>query len=195
MFRATLVCALLLSASSRAGAQDYGWTLSGSATNPLYNVIPPTTDVILIYLWFWCSYPNDGISAARFSLEHPTDATIFSFEPSPGVLNTGTPDDLSLTISECPQGSFLAGQFLVQHTGDGSFSLCLGPATLPPYPNVSYGCADPDQPLQNATMGLVATQYSDEPCAYSPNFFGSCEPAVSVEEFSWGRIKALYRIQ
>jgi len=196
MSRVTLICALLVFASSRAGAQDYGWTLSGSATYPLYNVIPPTTDVIPVYLWFWCSYPKDGISAARFSLEHSKTISIFSFEPSPGVVNTGTVDDLSLTISGCPQGSFLAGHFLVQDTGDGSFSLCLGPALLPPYPNVSYGCADPDQPLDNATMGLVATQYSfPEPCAYSPNFFGSCEPKVSVEEFSWGRIKALYRIQ
>jgi hypothetical protein len=148
MLRVTLICALLLTAFSNVRAfPEYGWTLSASPTDPLVNSIPATTEITPVYLWFYCSTQADGISGARFVLDYSPQVTIFSFVPSSGVVNSGTIDEPVLAISGCPQGSFLAGRYLLQAPSSGNISICLGPPGIPPGANVSYGCTNPDQPF------------------------------------------------
>jgi hypothetical protein len=49
----------------------------------------------------------------------------------------------------------------------------------------------PNQPGENATIGYSAGFLN--PCILHELFFEWCRPTIAVEDFSWGRVKALYQ--
>jgi hypothetical protein len=176
-------------ADSRQDA-EIGWTLSASDTDPLDNFGPATSDTLSLYLWLWCSRPDmEGVSTANFALGTP-GLTVHSFEASPGVtdLSPKSPGSFDLTFANCPPGSFLVGRLRVQNIA-GSYEVCLGSEFQP---DSSTGCASPSTAVENAFIGYGAG--FSPPCMTEPSFFdGFCEPAVSVADESWSRVKAWYR--
>jgi hypothetical protein len=188
-----LLFVLVLLAPDLAFPSGYplaGWTLSRSSTDPLDNIGPATTDTLTVYLWLYCTLDIlGGVSGAKFSIFGGVD--VFSFEPSPGVSNSGTIHDLDLTLSGCPPGSFLAGEFLLKGIhGASIWDVCLGPGKDQP-DNLTWGCDMLNDPTDNATIGYSAGQYV-LPCAIDETFFDMCEPPIPVSSLSWGRMKSLY---
>ena len=79
-----------------APAEDYGWSLSGSSTDPNVNTGPAVASTpFFVYLWLVCS-PIDGISATEFSMS--TGFFDAGFTPLNGVLNAGNSVDLLLAV-------------------------------------------------------------------------------------------------
>ncbi|GJM43709.1 MAG: hypothetical protein DHS20C21_05510 [Gemmatimonadota bacterium] len=181
----TIACLLSLVVASGAMAEDYGWRLSFSNTDPADSTATvPATTPHSVYLWLNCTN-LDGMSAAEFTAQFPAGFFGHGFTPMNGVLNAGNATNLLLAVGGCPMRPFLAGEFgpYLDFTGAGG-SWCLVPS--PTGNNVTVDC-DPVSPIahDNAITG----------CATNGNAIcrtGTCEP-VSVEGTSWGSIKTLYR--
>jgi hypothetical protein len=186
-----LLAALVL-VPSIATAQDplFLWTLSASDTDPLQHGGPASDEPFPVYLWMYCSWPDQfpvGLASAEVELEHPGPGpvNVLSFTPSPGVVNTGTADNLVLSVAGCPTGAHLMGYFTV--TGPPDFALCLfaGPT--------SYSCDNPTQPTDfSPYIGFTA---GDEPsvfCGVNDDYFEFCNPPTSISPLTWGRVKSLY---
>jgi hypothetical protein len=90
----------------------FAWTVSSSPTNALDNTGPIGPGVIDLYLWMFCEFGTNGMSAAEFALGG--DLNVLSFTPVNGVLNAGTDVELRLAVGGCPQGPFVAGIITVQ---------------------------------------------------------------------------------
>ena len=100
-----------------ASAEDYGWSLSGSSTDPNVNTGVAAASVPFnVYLWLVCSAPansppqGDGISAVEFSLS--TNLFNAGFTPLGGALNAGDGTDLLLAVG----GAVLFSGYIVYDT-------------------------------------------------------------------------------
>jgi hypothetical protein len=179
--------------ATEAVLPDFGWTISESATDPLDNFGPATTDTLTLYLWLYCTDSSTGgVSGATLWLNYDPNLEVFPFEPQSGVVHSGSLVwELDLSLPDCPPGSFLAGSFKVRPlVGSGYFELCLQGDIAGSGPSTSYGCAAPNVPRDNATIGYGAGYV---PCIGYADFFDhNCFPAVPVIPNSWGRIKAHY---
>ena len=84
----TIVSVLSLVVASGAMAEDYGWSLSGSAADATVNTGPAVASTpFSVFLHLECA-PFDGISAAEFSMS--TNFFDAGFTPLAGALNAGT---------------------------------------------------------------------------------------------------------
>ena len=176
----TIVFATLL-LSNAAFAADYGWSISGSSTDPEINSgsVAPGLPANL-YLWLNCS-PVDGISAVEADVQ--VNGLLFlSFVPLNGVLNAGASTALLLAVGGCPTAPFLAGSLSVLNLGAGG-DICLVPSAANGT-NGSVNC-DSVNPLlfDNAIAGFST---SGAGCV-------SMDCTTSVESTSWSEVKGLYR--
>ncbi|GJM43508.1 MAG: hypothetical protein DHS20C21_03500 [Gemmatimonadota bacterium] len=180
-----VVAALLLAVVPSAIAADYGWNLSGSATDPWVNMGEVVAgEPFQLYLWLACS-PHDGMAAAEFSLVHTY--VNGGFTPLHGALNAGNSTDLLLAIGGCPVGPVLVGVWsLIDFVAEGG-QACLGPS--PGGLNATVDCDPIDpQPRENAVVGHGTNGVY--PCQ-----FGGIEHCVGTGRggLTWGETKALYR--
>ena len=162
----------------------YSWSISASSVDPYVHIAPATPGVLLSYLWLLCC-PQVGMSQAEFGLVSTTPANvIFGFAPTNGFVNQGSARSLLLSATGCPCGPVLAGtiQTFVNTTG----SLCIGPSNFGA--QVTADCSS-EQTLHE--MDWTGLGLSQDPCIEIEGL--PCEPSVSLEERSWGRIKATYR--
>ncbi|GJM43710.1 MAG: hypothetical protein DHS20C21_05520 [Gemmatimonadota bacterium] len=181
----TIVSVLSIVMASSAMAEDYGWSLSFSDTDPNVQAANvPATTPHSVYLWMACTQA-DGMSAAEFSAVFPAGFFGHGFTPLNGVLNAGDANNLLLAVGGCPVGPFLAGQFgpYLDFTGAGG-AWCL--VASPTGNNVTVDC-DPVSPVANANAIVGCATNGNVACNT-----GACG-TVSVEDSSWGSIKTLYR--
>ncbi len=97
------------------GQETYGWTISGSSTDPFVGT-GSLEAIDFVYLWLACSEgvdPNGpGVGGAAFDLI-PNGLDILGFENGEDVINIGTPTQLFLALIGCRDPPFLAGMILV----------------------------------------------------------------------------------
>lgn len=192
----TLALLVLTSGSAWAGIlASSGWTISASDTDPFDTLGAASADSANLYLWLFCaSDTTSGASRLRVALS--VGGSFVSFTPSAGVaLSSGAPSfpetgALDITLPGCPTGPFLAGTIRLKPSGP-SYSICfLGSAESG---WGMYPCSTPTVVQDIASIGYAA---AESPCVSDlPWFMGgdpSCPPAVSVEQTSWGSIKAFY---
>jgi hypothetical protein len=96
------------------GTGYFQWTISASAGDPYVNVAEaPDT----LHLWCSCGVDEEGddagldLSFAEFGVSG--DLEVLEFTPGPGVLNSGTHDDLQLAIAGCRSGWVYVGALSV----------------------------------------------------------------------------------
>jgi hypothetical protein len=182
----TIAFALSLVATGAfAQTYDYGWSLSGSMTDPGVNT-GPVQPVSTVYLWLTCTGSFGGWAAMEADLEFPAGWQNFGFNPLNGVLNAGTASALLLAVGGCPTEPFLCGSWSLFDAAATGGSVCLVPSAANGY-NVTVDC-DPLNATthDNAHVGYFAG--TGTPCQVNN---GDC--TVSVEDASWGSIKGLYR--
>ncbi|MEZ5066049.1 MAG: hypothetical protein R3B81_15055 [bacterium] len=182
-----LVLVLSPEASAEQGATPiYMWTVSGSDTDPRNDTGPsfPGGERTL-YLWMYCRYPENapGIGGASISLDI-FGATALSFDPRPGVTNSGSASDLDLSVEGCPTGAHLMGALRID-TPSGGFDICLS-APLASSPCDGSPTAEPSAFIGYSTL-------SPEGCSFDLEYYEYCLDVTSVAPRSWGRAKALYR--
>jgi hypothetical protein len=185
-----LLCVLVTSVRCEASLSDYGWTLSGSSTDPLVSE-GADADTLSLYLWLYCAQPvTGGVATSKFGVETSGVIEYVEFFPKPGVVNSGSGTVLDLALSGCPSGAFLAGGLRIAVVGS-SYWVSVGPGE-PIGDFVTVGC-DLVEPGGSALVGY-AVGGADVP-AYDVEFFflpGKCKPTTSVEGSTWGGVKARY---
>lgn len=176
----TIAFATLLISNS-AFAADYGWSISGSSTDPEINsgsIAPGAPQNT--YLWLNCS-PVDGISAVEADVV--VNGMLFlSFVPLNGVLNAGSASALLLAVGGCPTAPFLAGSISVLNFGSGG-DVCLVDSAANGL-NASVNC------------DVVNPQLFDNAIAGFSTAGAGCmtlDCTTSVESTSWSDVKGLYR--
>lgn len=181
-FLSVVAVASVLALATSALAFDFGWTLSGSNTDPMVNTGTPTPGVLSIYLWYYCTNTVQGLASAEFDI---TGSSLpLAFTPTNGFLNAGGAANLLLAVGGCPAGPLLAGNFLVSDAGAG-FNLCISPSAGVGN-NVSVNCVALDV-YENDFIGYASD--GSTPCqSFTTDL---CENAVGSA--SWGAVKSLYR--
>jgi hypothetical protein len=171
----SVVTVLALAVNANA-QQRYGWTVSGSPTNPCQTT-GNVSGVASIYLWY-CYNSPDGVSAADISVVvNPAGSALpLAFVTANGFLNAGGPSNLLLAVGGCPDGPILAGNWLAQVILP-SFEWCLGGLNssvncdINPllFPNDHHG-------FGNGGFVVACVSGMDE----------NCQPTTAVESSSWG---------
>jgi hypothetical protein len=90
---------------------QFGWTISGSATDPLYNQSAQPLGTGQLFLWYYCTFDRYGLAAAEFDVGGTI--AVHSFTPMNGFLNAGDATHLRLAVGGCPMGPIVAGTFQV----------------------------------------------------------------------------------
>jgi hypothetical protein len=182
-----LSCLVLPLDASATG--EFGFAISASAASPDLNTVAFAAGVQTYFLWLkCCQLPpgfQQGISAAEFGLVSTNAANvILGFTPMGAWLNAGNATNLLLAVGGCPCGPTVAGSILVLANAPGS--VCIGPSTTATKAGVDCS-ADP----QLWSVDWKGLDFGGGgPCIEGT----ICEkPPVSVEEASWGGVKALYR--
>jgi hypothetical protein len=174
----------VLALATSALALDFGWTLSGSDSDPMVNTGSPSAGVATVYLWYYCTNTAQGLASAEFDITGSSLPLAFTPNGANGFLNAGGATNLLLAVGGCPAGPLLAGSFLVTDAGSG-FNLCISPAALNGN-NVSVNCVALDV-FDNDYIGYASD--GTTPCQSFTTEL--CETPVSTT--SWGNIKSLYR--
>lgn len=183
---AALAVTLLVASPSRATDYQYGWTISGSATDPFANTGAFAGGLLTLYVWYQCSV-KDGMSAAEFDLQSVNGAnTILAFNVMNGFLNAGTATAPLLAVGSCPTGPVAAGNILVLSNAAGEY--CIVPSAANGY-NGTVDCAQAPSLHTNKTTGFSNTGSPPSCDERNPLL---CNP-VSVDATSWGQVKGLYR--
>jgi len=175
---------VLGAASAFAQVYDYGWSISGSSTDPNQHTGTPVSNApVNVYLWLSCVNPALGAAAMECQMQFtgfPFAAG--GFTALNGALSTGAPD-LLLAIP-CATTPTLLGLQAYFDTGAGG-TVCLGPSVA----NGLMITVDCDQvnPQERpmAVHGFSST--GSAPCVVA-----SCS-SDAVEATSWGAVKSLYR--
>lgn len=89
----------------------FGWTISGSITDPLYNQSTQPLGTGHLFLWYYCTFDRYGLAAAEFDVGGTI--AVHSFTPLNGFLNGGDATHLLLAVGGCPPGPVVAGMFQV----------------------------------------------------------------------------------
>ena len=189
----TIVFALSLVATSAfAQGEDYGWSISGSNTDPNQSTGAPVGGApFSLYLWLTCTTDAGGTGGwasmeCDVQLAGPGGPLLLGFTPLNGVLNGGAGTLLQLAVGGCPTEGFLAGSFSLFDAAGLGLDVCLVDSSGPDNWNVTVDC----DPLNATTHQNAVTGYSSTGTA--PCVLGECG-VVSVEDASWGSIKGLYR--
>jgi hypothetical protein len=186
----TIVVALsciVLPVSAFANTGEYGFTISGSAVSPDVNTVPFVPGLLTAFLWLkCCQLPAplpQGISAAEFAVVSTNLANaVLAFTAAGNWLNAGGATNLLLAVGGCPCMNDLAGSWLVLVNGPGSLSLGLSSTQT----KAGVDCS-PNPSLWDVEW--VGLDFGGGPCGKGT----ICQKPVSVEESSWGQVKALYR--
>jgi hypothetical protein len=182
----TIVSVLSMVMASGAMAENYGWSLSASSTDPAVNTAAPggPSSIQTVYVWLSCVDPL-GAAAAEFALQ----TTGFAFAAGPattynGVLATGSPD-LLLAIPCATAQTLCLSQGYFDVVGAGG-TACLVASAGNSQINVTVDCRQVGaQEWPNAITGFASN--GTTPCTV-----GLCT-TTAVEDASWGSIKGLYR--
>jgi len=185
----TVVLVASLIAVPAVMAQTFGWTVSNSTTDPFSNSGPiapgPSMFAGNLYLWLVCDWTGlNGMAAAEMDVvELRGGGAPTGFTPMNGFLNAGTATALLVAVGGCPIGPVLAGSFSV---GPDAFlpdiEICLVNSALNNR-NITVACGGTG--FNNESNGFAKT--SQASC-----YAGACS-GVSVEDSSWGQVKALFR--
>jgi hypothetical protein len=178
----TIIAALLVAAAPSFAANQYGWTISSSPSDPFVNTGPVTGAPLSLYLWLACS-DNGGMSAAEFDLQTPPGVFNFGFTVLGSFLNAGGATHLLLAVGGCPTGPVPAGLWNVFNTTPGSYCLVNGPG------GGNRGTVDCD-PVAPQLWPIGVVGYG---AGGPPSCVELLCPIVSVESSSWGSVKSLYR--
>ena len=180
-----------LASGALASDQPYGWSISDSIVTPNSNQGVPTNGLATLYLWLVCcdvpDQPNgaprlQGMAAAEFDLV-PVGMQIFATTTQNGFLNAGGPQNLLLAVGGCPCGPVIAASILVFLTAG---EICFAPSAQ----NGILGTVD-CEPLPSLWgMDWVGYSTTGSPACLQGAL---CEKPISVEDASWGHIKALYK--
>ncbi|MFH1278219.1 MAG: hypothetical protein ABIK65_07565 [Candidatus Eisenbacteria bacterium] len=173
----------LFVAAPGAFANQYGWTLSSSTTDPYANTGSFIPGVIDVNLWLACS-DLDGMAGAEFAIASSTPGNIvLAFTPMNGFLNAGSVVDLLLAVGGCPTGPILAGQWLVLSIVPGEY--CLVPDAAGVMGTTDCSLDQQLWPIQQIGFSNNGTLPSclDE----------LCPQTTSTESNSWGGVKTLFR--
>ena len=182
---ALILIAVLVLASAQVGSAQviYGWSVSGSSTDPFVNTGTASMAVTNLYLWLACS-EGSGMSAAEFDMV-VTGISPLAFTPMNGFLNAGTFPALLLAVGGCPNGPLVAGSILVL---DLPGNIAFAPSAA----NGILGTVDCVTPVPN--LWPMEWRGYDNTGAPAPESKpGDLCEVVSVEDGSWGSIKSLYR--
>ena len=191
MKRFLTICAalaLLLPASaSHATDYQYGWTISGSGSDPFASTGPFAGGLITLHLWFQCSV-KEGMSAAEFGLASSNPANqIIALNVQNGFLNAGSATQPLLAVGSCPPGPVVAAQLLVLSNAPGEY--CIVASSGAPPRNATVDCQINPAEHPNKVTGFSNTGSAPTCDDRSPLL---CNP-VSVDATSWGEVKSLYR--
>lgn len=184
----TSVFVLLVASAPALAQQEYGWTISSSATDPLVNAGPLLPGVpFQLYLWLYCSSP-DGMAAAAFDVATPAGITNSGFFPLNGFLAAGDAYELLLAVPGCPSGPVVAGYWdFLDPSGTNAGSFCMVNSSSG-YGNVTYDCEPPvPQDWPNDIRGYaygIPLQSCDDPLCTGP---------IANDPLTWGSLKNLYR--
>jgi hypothetical protein len=186
----------------------YGWSISNSFTNALSNTGAFVPGVITLKLWFVCSSPLNppegflggpgGMSAAEISFVSKNPANLLlAATAKNGYLNAGTGANFLLAVGGCPQAQNAAGNppnvpvnamdLLVLSNAPGQYGLVPSPQGI----KGTVDCAPAPslydiQWIGFSNDGTAPQSKNWDKCALKPII-------VSVEQTSWGNIKATYR--
>jgi hypothetical protein len=176
------VLAVLLVASNAfaSNANQFGWTISVSATDYTQNTGEPLGGPGTLYLWIGCSSGITRAAASEFGLSGTIVVSSVAGS-APQYLFSGAPTDLLGVYDRAPACPTMVGIVTVFDVAGGS--LCLVPS----------GAND-----RNLTIGTDGNGYSNGFIGYSSD--GSspgasstfCSP-IAVESENWGSIKSMYR--
>ncbi len=179
------VMTMLVVAVSANAQQRYGWTVSGSPTDPCASTGNfAIGGLATIYLWYTYNSP-DGMSAADFSVvTNPLGAVnVLAFNTANGYLNAGSATNLLLAVGGCPAGPINAGSWLALPVLP-AWEFCLGGNQLTVDCQINpIAWASDTKGFANG--GAVLTCIN--------GMTDDCHPITSVENASWGNIKGLYR--
>jgi hypothetical protein len=165
--------------SGPASAEPYQWTLSASSSDPFVNTGPPTGGLQTLHLWFACS--EVGAIWAEFDFEvSPSDLLVqidpigpYTFAPTYGFY-----------LLECTMAPTRVAELsIIDGAGDG-FTACFIPSSTQTLGTVD--CAP--NPALHPMAFLGFSSDGTPPCTE-----GDCLGVVSVDDRSWGSMKALYR--
>ena len=187
----TILVVAMLAVVPAAMAQNFGWTVSNSTTDPLSNTGPigagPSMFAGNLYLWLFCDGTGFGMAAMEADVvELRGGGAPTGFGVLNGFLNAGTATALLLAVGGCPTGPVLAGAFSV---GPDAFlpdiEICLVPSAAN---NRSITVACGGSGFNNNVIGFAKTSAASCVDGDSSTLCG-----VSVESSTWGQIKGLYR--
>ena len=179
----TILAFLGVASAPAANAQSYiyGWTISGSGSDPFLNSGSVTGAPLTLYLWLQCASPG-GMTAAEFDLQQPAGVANFGFTTTNGFLNAGGSTNLLLAVGGCPAGPIVAGSWTVFNTVAGSYCLVASAGTG------TIATVDCDT--------ISPSQWPVTQNGYGAGGAASCAEALcttAVEPTTWGAVKSLYR--
>jgi hypothetical protein len=125
MFRLCLPLLLGLAVVTSSDAQEYGVSLSASATDPAINHVPSLgSEEFFVYLWLTCA---TGSGANAFEGIVTSTYAVTDFEALSGLLGSpSTPDHPFIKLEDCPLPPLLIGRWqLTNETEATSGSVCL----------------------------------------------------------------------
>lgn len=143
-------------------------------------------DLVRTYLWLYCAdATTDGVSRLRLSMDF---FGVLLFLPSVGIVDSDpAPFTLDLVIPDCSRGSLLLGELRYS----GATGSCFGLPVVKE--SAVYYCNAPGS--SEAFAMIPYAESNPKGCIVDSNFWNStaCQPPVSIERDSWGRLKAMYR--
>ncbi len=210
----------MLGWTAASAQQRYGWTVSGSSTDPCVS----TGNFVVgglatLFLWYFYNDP-DGMSAADLSvdIQPPGAVSVLAFNTANGYLNAGSATNPLLAVGGCPNGPLNAGSWLMIPVAP-AWQFCLGgnkltvdcqinpiawPSDVKGFANGggSVTCVEgmPENCSDEACFGWFCDSETGEcyvdlcACGHcdGPEICAECQ-VVSVETSSWGKVKTLYR--
>jgi hypothetical protein len=188
--------ALAVLVVTAAPAQEFGWTISASSTDPFVHRASPsrTPASADLYLWLYCAWTFGGLEG----LEAGVGGSLALQEVTPlnGCWSASTPTELLLAAPNCPYGPVLIARLTVLDPGGG------GTFYLVPSSNnriLSVPCSGT---ASTAWIGFASDGsvplYEGVGCSGDQSCL--CNPPVpptavggDVGGSTWGRVKGLYR--
>jgi hypothetical protein len=178
------VAAVLGAAAGPVRAQNrYGWTISGSPSDPLSNTGSAAGGVKTLYLWYYCS-DGDGMASAEFDIQGDGIAHIGTAPVAPFLNASSSAEKLLLAVGGCPEGPMVAAKLVVV---DIPGTLCIVPSA----DNNRHVTVDCSQ-TSPQTWNIEWVGYSS--LGTAPCKGGTlCESAL--EASTWAGVKGMYRGQ
>jgi len=153
---------------------EYGWTISGSDTDPFVNSGSPAGGPTTLYLWLQCT-TKDGAASAVFDLSViGAGSSIEAFIPTGHIINAGDATQLLLAFPGCPGDGDPALPFLVGsiQAFDAGAEYCIVPSAEYNW-NATVDCSPYQEIHPNFTKGYSSLG-GPPPCDDSLFLWGLC---------------------